>query len=281
MRCWEEIEHSMYEPQSYYRLRWGCLSGFRSGGGRMGAYGMLQSCWRCQYLRELWAVPTVGALLPTGTTGAAYWVSLLQRPQSIVGPSESVSQWIIYVHAPTCQRLYDTLFLRCTVRRFRGETKYICRMETLSLSFVCGSHELQFGFIHHRPCLCLPSQPQSDCCFYSLIEMQKTRRQTPPTLHPPSRPPGPACSHLATPHNTTPTSGDRMKWRGLSVGLKIEIASAPLIYFISIGTHLHSWELMARISMNVKAGCCAVMHLSCSALLPWIQGGGQLQQIDP
>lgn len=76
MRCWEKIELSMYESQSYFRLRWGWLSGFMSGGGRMGAYGMLQSCWRCRYLQGLWAVPTDGALLPTGTTSAAYWVSL-------------------------------------------------------------------------------------------------------------------------------------------------------------------------------------------------------------
>lgn len=143
MRYWEEIERSMYEPQSYFRLRWGWLSGFRGGGGRMGAYGMLQSCWRCQYLQGLRVVPTVGTLLPTGTTGAAYWAPLLQRPQSIVGPLESASQWIIYVLTGTCQRLYDTLF-RCTVGRFRVKTNIPTEWKRRSSALFCGSHELHF-----------------------------------------------------------------------------------------------------------------------------------------
>lgn len=97
--------------------------------------------------------------------------------------------------------------------------------------------------------------------------------------NPPQKTTGPlSLHHLATPHHTTHDQPGQNEVEGVSVGLKIEIASAPLIYFISIGTPLHSWELMARISMNVKAGSCAVMHLCCF-VLPWKQGGNRLQQI--
>lgn len=155
----------------------GCLD---SGAGveEWGAYGMLQSCWRCQYLQGIWAVPTDGTPLPTGTTGTAYWVPLLQRPQSIVGPSESAIRWIIYVSAPTCQRLYDTLFLQCTVRRFRGETNISAERKCCTSVLFAAFMNCSFVYITSRAASCLPpSQAQSDWCFHSLIEMQETYRQ--------------------------------------------------------------------------------------------------------
>lgn len=48
-----------------------------------------------------------------------------------------------------------------------------------------------------------------------------------------------------------------------AVGLAAEIASAPLINFISVGIHLDSGEFMDGVSRNVKA----------ARLLPWKRGG--------
>lgn len=112
---------------------------------------------------------------------------------------------------------------------------------------------------------------QSDC---NAGDLQGERLPPPKKKH--DQPTLCTSPRYTSPHH--PSQPRQNEVEGVSVGLKIEIASAPLIYFISIGTHLHSWELMARISMNVKAGCCAVMHLCCF-VLPWKQGGSQLQQI--
>lgn len=281
MRCWEEIGCSMDEPQSYFRLRWGWLSGFRSGGGRMGAYGMLQSCWRCQYLQGLWAVPTGGALLPTGTTGAAYWASLLQRPQSTVGPSESASQWIIYVHAATCQPACMTHFLRCTARRFRAETNISAEWKCCSAAlFLCAAVNCSFVYITNRPSSLPAVFPLSHTDVFTvwlrcrrLAGRKEKKKKSPPKKR------AAHSLYITSLHLTTPPQPVKNEVESVSVGLKIEIASAPLIYFISIGTHLHSWELMARISMNVKAGGRAVKHFCCF-VLRWKQGGSQLQHTD-
>lgn len=97
MRCWEELECRMDEKLSYFRLRWGCLSGFRSGGGRTGAYGMLQSCWRRWHLHGLRAVPTAALHIV--------------RPQNVIhgpfGVSELPNHLCSRSNLPPC--LYDTL----------------------------------------------------------------------------------------------------------------------------------------------------------------------------
>ncbi len=230
MRCWEEIERSMYEPRSYFRLRWGRLSGFRSGGGRMGAYGMLQSRRRCQYLQGLWAVPTDGALLPTGTTGAAYWASLLQRPQSIVGPSESASQWIIYVLSPTCQLLYDTLFaMYCKdilgVRQIHLQNGNAVAQLCLRQSWIA----VLFTSATKQPPSLFPlSLSHSDvftvwlrCRGLTGREKTTTKKRSAHSLYI-------TLLHLTTPHH--PNQPRQNEVEGVSVGLKIEIASAPHIF---------------------------------------------------
>lgn len=158
-----------------------------------------------------------------------------------------------------------------TVRRFRGKTNISGEWKRRSFALLAADTSCSFTYITDQTFSLsfFSSQPQTDWCAHSLIEMQrltsrkkkKEKRIGLLSLY-----------QVATPRhtNTNQPGQNELKW--VSVGLKIEIASAALIYFISIGTHLHSWELMARISMNVKAGCCAVMHLCCF-VLPWKLGG--------
>lgn len=152
----------------------------------------------------------------------------------------------------------------CTVRRFRSKTN-------ISAEKKCCSFALNRSFVSPTE-RSLPRQPESDWCFHSLIEMQETYSQKKRSAHSLATSP-----RYTSAHRPSQPRQHEVQW--VSVGLKIEIASAALIYFISVGTHLHTWELMARISMNVKAGCCAVMHLGCF-VLPWKQGSCQLQQTD-
>lgn len=111
-------------------------------------------------------------------------------------------------------------------------------------------------------------------CF-SLTEIYRQKRKRNPPPHPKTT----TLSAWAHQRLTAQTGGDgAQRRRRLSVGLKTAIASAPLIYFISCGTHLHSWGLMARIFYECESRRLGFYALFCCFMLRGETGRRRIRQ---
>lgn len=126
----------------------------------------------------------------------------------------------------------------------------------------------------------VPGAPhQSIWTSFSLTEIYRQKRKR-KKKHPPPKNNNSVC--IGPPAPTTQTGGDgaqrRRRRRRLSVGLKTEIASAPLIYFISCGTHLHSWGLMARIFYECESRWLGFYALFCCFMLRRETGRRRIRQ---
>lgn len=124
---------------------------------------------------------------------------------SCSGPSESASQWIIYVLAPTSSNnACMTHILQCTVRKFRSQTNISAEWKCLSSALFAAVMDFLF-WLHQAakqpPSLFPLSLSQTDVFIVWLRCRGLTGKKK--KAH--------SLYHLATPHQT---SQDRMEWRG-------------------------------------------------------------------
>lgn len=142
------------------------------GGVRVG--GLLQSCWRCQYLLD---VPTGGIPLPASENSAAYWACLLLCPWSSRGPlgvSEPVNHLCSCSNLPTSLWHTFLFFLAMYCKgRFKNQDKNICREKRGECWSAALFNSWITTFVYVT--LLFPSQPSlyRGWCFHRLPEMQR------------------------------------------------------------------------------------------------------------
>lgn len=145
-----------------------------------------------------------------------------------LGANESVN------HLCSCSNLYDTLFAMCC----RGHSE----RETDMWAEFC----LQESWI--AVLLTSPAQPPLS---FTTVRVSCSKKKN-------------ACLSASV----SPDQPGQNEVRGVSVGLKIEIASAPLVYFISDGTHplflrINGWDFYECESRLLSVMCTSAAHHCC------------------
>lgn len=177
------IERSMHESQSYFKLWWGWLSARRKNGGCSGCSNPVEDvstykgCERCQPPCCQLARWVVHSERLSCTTHRASWAPQSQWARNHLG---------CCLDLPT--HVWHTFFFTMYCKgELRVRQLHVQRMELLLPSFVCSSHELQFS-AHHQPTSLFFFFPhslhQTDALTVSEIQKKKPHLSTAPAHHP-------------------------------------------------------------------------------------------------